>query len=67
MPRKYRKTVRVVLETEAQNRDEAQGYLNDVAHSYHSLGHPLTIGGKGNRVVTVSHKSTGTTFVKKGK
>ena len=67
MPRKYRKTVKVILETEAQNRNEAQGFLNDVAHSIHSLGHPLTTGGNGNRVVSMSHKSTGVTFVKKGK
>jgi len=32
--------------------------LQEVAHAIHSLGHPLTIGGKGRRKVTVTHTST---------
>jgi hypothetical protein len=65
MPRTYRKEIKLVLETEAQNREEATMYLNEVAYSIHSLGHPLTTGGKENRVVTQSHKSTGPYHVTK--
>jgi len=67
MARTYRKKINLVLETKAQNKDEAKTFLNEVAHSVHSLGHPLTIGGKANRVVTVDHKSTPITFIPKHK
>jgi len=58
MSRLYRKEVKLFLETKAQNHSEAETYINEVAHSIHSLGHPLTTGGKNNRVVAVNHKST---------
>lgn len=67
MPRKYRKTIKIVLETEAKNKEEAKLKLNKVAHGIHSLGHPLTTGGKKKRTVAVSHNSTDITFIPKRK
>ena len=56
-----------MLETEAQNKELATKKLNDVAHSIHSLGHPLTIGGKTKRQVSVSHTSDTIAFIPKRK
>ncbi|GAG12024.1 unnamed protein product [marine sediment metagenome] len=55
--RTYQKEVRLILECRSQNQADATKTLNAVAHGLHSLGHPLTTGGKEKRVVSVDHKS----------
>ena len=63
--RTYRKEIKVVLECKANNHAEATQNLNAVAHGIHSLGHPLTLGGKEHRTVSVSHKSKKITHIPK--
>lgn len=61
--RTYKKEINITLECKANNRDEATEKLNQVAHGIHSMGHPLTIGGKDKRKVSISHKSEKVTHV----
>ena len=63
--RTYRKDIVISLMTKAQNKEEAELNLNHVAHSIHSLNHPLVIGGKGRRIVAMSHNSSNIKFVPK--